>query len=60
MDRSGARFGAILLLLLFLAPAPAVAEDVLFPDRAWENANPANMGWSVSKLAKARDQFSKK
>jgi hypothetical protein len=57
MNWLGARCGAILCLLLFWASAPAVAADTRFPDRTWESANPADMGWSTSKLRKARDQF---
>ena len=45
---------AALALLLGTCPQLALAAEILFPGRSWENADPVALGWSLTELAAAQ------
>jgi CubicO group peptidase (beta-lactamase class C family) len=46
---------ALVTLAFCAAGGTAIAAEIVFPGKTWERADPADMGWSTSKLKAARD-----
>jgi CubicO group peptidase (beta-lactamase class C family) len=51
------RNAVLFILLAVSAPAELHASSTLFPDRAWQTADPATSGWSIAGLRRVEAQF---